>query len=437
MAFYFSSDTKALYDTDVFPAASLPETNVEITEAVYSELLTKQNQGYLILADGSGNPYTVNQSEASATDINHAASIATAIALGHVKIGNTMMAANDGTLDLNDDAVTNEKIADAAVTTAKLADEAVTTAKIADEAVTTAKIADETVTTAKLADEAVTTAKIADAAVTTEKLADGSVTEEKLDEVKELVADESTLTMNESSSGFTLSIKDNGVYNAKIADDAVSTRKLIDNSVTTAKLDSSSVTTAKIADNAVTNTKIATGAVSNGSLADNSVSTSKIIDSNVTTDKLANNSVTRAKLANDTVGAAQLDETESYNMAGLTITGTNNAVSMREQAPSGASQGIVIADGVIDHGYQFLTATTATYDLTSAYGSGDNSYLTHIVALYNSYSGQCTVTIDSPIGGESPKTVTLNAGNVGFFMKIGGNGTTPVFAPVSFSRTIS
>lgn len=202
-------------------------------------------------------------------------------------------------------------------------------------------------------------------------------------------------------------------------------------------IENKAVTTAKIADNAVTNEKIAAHAVSNESLADNSVSSSKIIDSNVTTAKLANKAVTRAKLADDAVGAAQLNETESYTIAGVTIKGANKSVTMTEQAPAGAPQGIVMADGVIDHGYQLLTATAATYDLTSNYGAGDNSNLTHIVALYNSYSGQCVVTIDSPTGGETPKTVTLNAGNVGLFMKIGGNGTTPVFAPVSFSRTVS
>ena len=100
MAFYFSSDTNALYDTDVFPVASLPENKVEITEAVYSELLTKQNQGYVILADGSGTPYTVNQSEAAATDMKHSGRVATTLALGHVKIGNTMTVANDGTIDV-------------------------------------------------------------------------------------------------------------------------------------------------------------------------------------------------------------------------------------------------------------------------------------------------------------------------------------------------
>lgn len=196
------------------------------------------------------------------------------------------------------------------------------------------------------------------------------------------------------------------------------------------------VTTNKLANKAVTNAKIAMHAVSNGSLADKSVSTSKIIDSNVTTAKLANKAVTRAKLADDAVGAAQLDETASYNMAGISITGANKSVTMTEQAPSGASQGIVMANGVIDHGYQLLTATSATYDLTSNYGEGDDSNLTHIVALYNAYSGQCTVTIDSPSSGADPKTVLLNAGNVGLFMKIGGNGVSPVFAPVSFSRTV-
>lgn len=202
-------------------------------------------------------------------------------------------------------------------------------------------------------------------------------------------------------------------------------------------IENKAVTTYKLADDAVTSTKISTGAVLNGNLADNSVSTEKIIDSNVTTGKIAAKAVVRDKLADNAVGANQLDETESYNMAGVTIKGANKSVTMTEQSKPGSSQGIVMADGVIDHGYQLLTATEATYDLTSNYGAGDDSYLTHIVALYNAYSGQCTVTIDSPSSGAAPKTVLLNAGNVGLFMKIGGNGVSSVFAPVSFSRTVN
>lgn len=201
-------------------------------------------------------------------------------------------------------------------------------------------------------------------------------------------------------------------------------------------IENKAVTTDKLADDAVTSPKIATGAVSNVNLADNSVRKEKIVDGNVTTAKLANKAVTRAKLADDAIGAAQLDETESYTVSGVTIKGANKSVTMTEQSPTSATQGIVMADGVIDHGYQLLTATSATYDLTSNYGTGDNSNITHIVALYNSYSGQCTVTIDSPSSGAAPKTVLLNAGNVGLFMKISGNGVSPVFAPVSFSSVV-
>lgn len=201
-------------------------------------------------------------------------------------------------------------------------------------------------------------------------------------------------------------------------------------------IENKAVTTDKLADDAVTSPNIATGAVRNGNLADNSVSTEKIIDGSITSDKIAAGAVVMDKLADNVVGANQLDETESYNMAGLSITGANKFVTMEEQSQPGASQGIVMANGVIDHGYQLLTATESTYDITSNYVAGDDSYLTHIVALYNAYSGQCTVTIDSPSSGAAPKTVLLNAGNVGLFMKISGNGVSPVFAPVSFSCVV-
>lgn len=249
MAFYFSSDTKALYDTDVFPATSLPANKVEITAAAYSELLTKQNQGYVILADGSGNPYTVNQSEAAATDIKHAGSVATTVALGHVKIGNTMTAANDGTLDLKDGAVT--------------------------------------------------TAKIADANVTTDKLADGAVTDAKLESVKDIDADETSLTMDESSNAFTLSIKDGGVSTAKIADGAVTREKIAPEAIGATRLATDAVQTVKIQDGAVTTAKIDDANVTTAKIADANVTTAKIADEAVTTAKIAPGAVTLSKIASD------------------------------------------------------------------------------------------------------------------------------------------
>ena len=259
MAFYFSSDTKALYDTDVFPVTSLPANKVEITEEMYNVLLGLQNDGYVILADNSGNPYPVAQGESSATDIKHAASVATTVALGHVKIGTTMQAANDGTLDLKD------------------------------------------------------------GAVTTEKIADGAVTPQKLDSLKDLNADESTLTMAETSNAFTFSVKDGGIATAKIADGAVTTAKIADGAVTTAKISDGAVTREKIAPEAigatrlatdsvqtdkiqaaaVTTVKIADEAVTTAKISDGAVTTAKIADANVTNEKIAPGAVTLSKMASD------------------------------------------------------------------------------------------------------------------------------------------
>ena len=237
MAFYFSSANKAFYDTDVFPEASLPANKVEITEAVYNELLTKQNQGYVIKADNSGNPYAVAQGEASATDMKHSGSIATAVALGHVKVGNTMKTDANGVLDVKENAISATQIADGSITTPKLADAAVTTAKIEN----------------------------------------GAVTEEKLDAVKDLLADETSLTMAETSNEFTLSIKDGGVTRAKIADAAISE----------SKIDEYAVTSTKISPGAVIASKIAQGAVGTNALADGSVTEEKIANRSISYNKLS------------------------------------------------------------------------------------------------------------------------------------------------------
>jgi len=78
--------------------------------------------------------------------VGSAANVATGVAMsGHATI------VSNGTLTIEDDAITTAKIMDDAVTTDKIVDDAVTTAKILDDAVTTAKILDANVTLAKLA----------------------------------------------------------------------------------------------------------------------------------------------------------------------------------------------------------------------------------------------------------------------------------------------
>lgn len=75
------------------------------------------------------------------------------------------------TATINDNAITQAKMADNSVGTAELIDGTVTNFKLATNAVTTAKITDANVTTAKIADANVTTVKIADASITMAKLA--------------------------------------------------------------------------------------------------------------------------------------------------------------------------------------------------------------------------------------------------------------------------
>ena len=130
------------------------------------------------------------------------------------------------TSKIADSNVTEAKLASSSVTTAKIANSAVTTDKVADAAVTTAKLANNSVTTPKIANLNVTTGKLADEAVTTEKLADGSVTEDKLQLTKDLNVDNTSITMVESLTAFTLGVKDGGISSPKLADESVTSSKI-------------------------------------------------------------------------------------------------------------------------------------------------------------------------------------------------------------------
>ncbi|MEM4703652.1 MAG: hypothetical protein QXJ02_01075 [Candidatus Bathyarchaeia archaeon] len=138
-------------------------------------------------------------------------------------------------VQIEDGAVTADKISNGAVITAKLADGSVTSAKILDGTVTAIDLADGSVISAKIADGAVATTKIADSAVTTNKIAD------------------------------------NAIITIKLADGSVTSAKILDGSVTASDLATGAVTTVTIADGAITTNKIADGAVTNRKLAAQSI----------------------------------------------------------------------------------------------------------------------------------------------------------------------
>lgn len=212
--------------------------------------------------------------------------------------------------DINDQAITKDKIRDGNVTTEKLAEGAVSTDKIPDGAVKTEKIADENVTTSKLADGAVSTSKIADQNVTKEKIADQSVDNSKLSPeavTYDKIKDKTIITEKLNDRAVTTEkVEEKAITNEKIGDSAVDGRAiseasvekkhLANDSVATEKLQDGVITSDKIHTDAVTEEKIKDSSVSNSKLADNSVGTSKIKDGNITNEKVANNTLTQDKL---------------------------------------------------------------------------------------------------------------------------------------------
>ena len=182
MSIYFDPNALCFYDTSVFPSASIPSGCTSVTDADYKNLMDGQNGGSSI-RNQNGSPVPGFISESAATEMLHAAVIASTSVLGHVKIDASSPIGIDGNgcLVINNLGITTAMIAAGAVTTAKIDAKAVTTAKIDDKAVTTAKIDDKAVTTAKIDDKAVTTDKIDDKAVTTAKIDDNAVTTDKID----------------------------------------------------------------------------------------------------------------------------------------------------------------------------------------------------------------------------------------------------------------
>ena len=173
--------------------------------------------------------------------------------------------------DINDQAITKDKIRDGNVTTEKLADGAVSTDKLPDGAVKTEKIADENITTSKLADGAVSTSKIADQNVTSEKIADQSVD------------------------------------NSKLSPEAVTYDKVKDKAIITEKLNDRAVTTEKVEEKAITNPKLGNQSVDGRVVREASLESKHFANESVTTEKIKDGSVTNEKVANDTLGIEKFD----------------------------------------------------------------------------------------------------------------------------------
>ena len=189
---------------------------------------------------------------------------------------------------INEGAVTSEKIADETIESRDIKNQAIQTEDIADKAVTLAKLGDDvpavgipdnSISAAKLTDDCVEKRHIKTAAVDTDEMANESVTTDKL--------------------------RDGNVTNAKMAINAVGASQLAVDSVETAKIKDGAVTNAKIATNTITQGKIANNAIGSGEIQNGAVTPEKLsftpvarpLTPPVTTDEIGDGQVTQAKLA--------------------------------------------------------------------------------------------------------------------------------------------
>ena len=213
--------------------------------------------------------------------------------------------------DINDQAITKDKLRDGNVTTEKLADGAVNTDKLSDGVITTPKIANQNVTTEKMADAAIVTSKIADQNVTREKIADQSVDNSKLSPkavTYDKLNDKSVITEKLNDRAVTTEkVEDKAITNPKLGDQSVDGRVVREASLETKHLANESVTTDKIARKSITKDKIAEGAVDETLVKDGSIVNSKLSKNAVSTDKIENGSVTNDKLASGTLKIDKFD----------------------------------------------------------------------------------------------------------------------------------
>ena len=308
-------------------------------------------------------------------DDANASTARSTLGLGAVATGDTI-----NTSLLENDSVTNAKIATGAVDTTELANDSVTSAKIdtgavdttalASGSVTLAKMAANSVSTTQVVDSGITQSKLASSAVATINIADSGVTQSKL-------ASDAVATVNIADSGVTQSklaadavatvnIVDSGITQSKLASDAVATVNIADANVTLAKMASNSVGTSQLVDSGITQSKLASDSVDTVNLVDSGVTQSKIASAAVDTINIAALAITNAKIANSTIEASKL------NLANGSIDG---AVISGASIPSGVfASGAIVDSDIADNTVTFSKLQEVATDVLigrSTAGSGD------------------------------------------------------------------
>ena len=173
------------------------------------------------------------------------------------------------TYDIEDKAVTREKIALDAIDGTRLADDAVDSEHLAADSIDTEHYAPGSVDATAIGTNAVTSAKILNDNVTMEKLGSGALPTD--------------ITVNSDNivngSIQTADIGNNQITTALIANDQIDSQHYVDGSIDTQHIGDKQVTGGKIADGTITDTQIATGTLDTRYFTETELTSTGVLDS--------------------------------------------------------------------------------------------------------------------------------------------------------------
>lgn len=265
---------------------------------VVSTLPASAAQGDMAFLTTDSNLYRYNGSAwtkaITLTEVSDSGALAALsnIDLSYVTDAGNLAALNTvGSSQIDNDAITNAKIAVDAIQGDVIAAGAITTTTIADDAISTAKIAANAITAGEIAAGAVTATQIAAGTITASELAANSVTANAI-AAGSVAADEiaaGAITTAKITAGAVTAneIAANTVTAAQIASDTITANQIASSTITANELAAGTITANEIASNTITAGQIAAGAINTDELAANSVNADKIQVNSITVDKLS------------------------------------------------------------------------------------------------------------------------------------------------------
>lgn len=377
---------------------------------VVSTLPASASQGDMAFLTTDNNLYRYNGSAwtkaITLTEVSDSGALAALsnIDLSYVTDSGNLAALNTvGSSQIDDDAITNAKIAvDAiqgdviaagAITATKIGTDAVTTAKIANDAITTDLIAAGAITTTEIGSDAITTAKIAANAITASEIAAGAVT------ANEIAAN--TITAGQIATGAITAdeIAANAVTAAAIAANTITASEIAAGAVTATEIAAGTITASELAADSVTANAIAAGSVAADEIAAGAVTTAKLAAGAVTANEIASNTVTAAQIASNTITANEIASSTitANELAAGTITSNEiaaNTITAGQIAAGAINTDELAANAVTAAKIQAssITVDKLSGDVSELFPTSYNEQLT----LTNSNQNTVTFTLPAP-----------------------------------------